>query len=40
MFFFDAGAGPFGVTASHVIKALRAHKAQHKDVTVQMGGIS
>jgi len=40
VFFVDAGAAPFGVTASHVIQALRDAKQQHQDLGIQMGNIS
>jgi len=40
VFFVDAGAGPFGVTASHVIHGLLCAKRSHQDVGVQLGNIS
>jgi len=40
VFFIDAGAGLFGITASHVIHALRDAKRQHRDLGIQMGNIS
>jgi hypothetical protein len=40
VFFVDAGAGPFGVTASHVIQGLLCAKRSYQDVGVQMGNIS
>ncbi len=39
VFFLDAGAGPFGVTASHVIHALLDAKERYRDLGVQMGNI-
>lgn len=40
LFFLDAGAGPFGVTASHVIHGLLKAKEDHRDLGIQMGSIS
>jgi hypothetical protein len=40
VFFLDAGGGPFGVTASHVIQALREAKHDHQDLVVQMGSVT
>jgi hypothetical protein len=40
VFFLDAGGGPFGVTASHVIRALREAKEHHQQLAVQMGCIA
>lgn len=38
-FFLDAGDGPFGVTASHVIGGWREDRARKSVVALQMGGI-
>ena len=40
VFFVDAGSGPFGVTAHHVIDGLRRAKRSYGDVSVQLGNIS
>src|SRR2546427_2829033 len=40
LFFLDAGVGPFGVTASHVIHALLKAKEDHRELGIQMGNIS
>lgn len=38
-FFLNAGQGPFGVTASHVLKGLSADRAAHNVVAVQIGDL-
>ena len=40
VFFVDAGAGPFGVTAQHVIDGLLCSKRSHDHVGVQLGNVS
>jgi hypothetical protein len=40
LFLLDAGVGPFGVTASHVIHALLKAKEDHRELGIQMGNIS
>src|SRR5580765_8698311 len=36
-FFLDAGKGPFGVTAAHVVAGLESDKLRHSDLTCQVG---
>jgi hypothetical protein len=38
-FFLDAGKGPFGVTAQHVIQGWREDRARKNVVALQMAGI-
>jgi len=40
VFFLDAGEGPFGVTASHVIQALRDAKQKYQRLGIKLGNIS
>ena len=40
VFFVEAGAGLFGVTASHVIQGIRCARQRYKGLNVRMGNIS
>jgi hypothetical protein len=40
VFFLDAGKGPFGVTASHVIQGLQDAKQKYQKLGIQIGNIS